>query len=65
MSDLKPCPFCGCKVGIVISSYFDERFFHVWHDGEKCAFAEPIVIDGVATLEEAKEAWNSRVNDRR
>jgi len=70
---LKPCPFCGKKVGnsplIVREKEYDDRkmldsrcFRNFWHIVCLCCHAQS---DDYATEEEAMEGWNQREIDKR
>ena len=55
---LKHCPFCGGTAGAIGDGAFDEdNYFWVkcWECGAETSTYE--------SVEEAKEAWNRRVND--
>jgi hypothetical protein len=63
--ELKPCPWCGGGITIIYRSA--SNMFHVYHcnDSGKCDIIGPFKIhkSRAATLEEAAEVWNRRVND--
>ena len=65
MAELKPCPFCGGAVFMIYNSADDA--FKVYHksgfDASECCVLEPIVLDGLSSLAEAREAWNRRAED--
>ena len=68
LSELKPCPFCGCPVYVNYSS--DGKTFHFWHrrfngENRKCVVKEPIDLDGkyVESFRDAIAAWNRRYDN--
>lgn len=68
MSELKPCPFCGCKAIQVSGEYRDggyqEYTSHV--KCECCGSVSQIITESLtlpAVEEIAAEAWNSRANE--
>lgn len=62
---LKPCPFCGGEVTMIYNSF--DNSFNFYHKSEfdaiECCVLEPIVLDGLPSLAEARKAWNRRVGD--
>lgn len=61
MTELKPCPFCGCEVRLDIAySYFRDTV--IYCDGCDMVYT---LDDCDATKEQIAEAWNRRVNDER
>lgn len=60
--ELKPCPFCGSKVGVgigVANSYF---IVHIDWQESKCPIRFTNVIPDADTPEKAAEAWNCRAD---
>lgn len=59
MTELKPCPFCGCKAITTMSR--DKKWF-----GVRCRNCNCIANDispEFDMLTRAKEAWNRRAED--
>lgn len=70
MAELKPCPFCGGKVSIVLYSGLGFMLHHAHEDNPECPIAsyecDGGILGGVyiyGTEEQAVEAWDRRVND--
>jgi hypothetical protein len=61
MTEIKRCPFCGCKVYPVYTSR-EERFYfaHYAEGRKKCEIEEFTIKRGAKSLAEAMEAWNRR-----
>lgn len=56
---LKKCPFCGSEA----DTAYNERFnYQVFCTNDSC-FMNTITMYGMATEEDAIEAWNRRAND--
>lgn len=56
MSELKPCPFCGCKdIGIETIEKYENHYLYCKH----CNIEQPLYN----SLEEAIDAWNRRTNN--
>lgn len=56
MEELKPCPFCGGRVYIKTSKYFQENK-HAYQIICPCGMAKTLAYP---TPEEAAKAWNTR-----
>lgn len=61
MSEIKPCPFCGCKCEVA------ERGGHAYkivgdHD-EECVFYDMLWGYYFESQTKVVEAWNRRAND--
>ena len=58
MSELKPCPFCGGEATIA-SLGGDEQN---WWLGcmEECKYGFEVGVSGLETLDDLKQAWNTR-----
>lgn len=70
MAELKPCPFCGGEISLVLYSGFGFMLHHAHEDNPECPIAsyecDGGILGGVyiyGTEEQAVEAWNRRVND--
>lgn len=72
MAELKPCPFCGNKIKIVVTHYggIGYQLYHEITDDptEQCPIAKhegegEMGIYIYDTKAEAIEAWNRRAND--
>ena len=63
MAELKPCPFCGGEVSMVLNIF--EKTYFVYHKGfEPCLIEEPFGIPMnalVTNREDAIRAWNRRM----
>ena len=60
MIELKPCPFCGEKdVNKIITKGMNERFF-IHHYDDVFDIKSSVGFD---SIEEAKDAWNRRVDN--
>lgn len=69
MTDLKPCPFCGCEVEAVDAHYVPwlintgEYFKIVGNHDEECVFPFLGYDFFFESKEAAIEAWNRRADD--
>ena len=66
MHELKPCPFCGGPVDIVLNG-LDESYtvYHRMHR-RYCRLEEPFTIpmsSAVNTIDDAVRVWNRRAYD--
>ena len=65
MAELKPCPFCGGSVSMVLNQF--EESYMVYHKSiEPCLVGEPFEIPMNAVVknrEDAIRAWNRRANN--
>lgn len=53
--ELKECPFCGREVEVKKGITFAGSYYYIQC---KCG----VMLEGMMSLSEAKEAWNRRVN---
>ena len=63
--ELKPCPFCGGDVKIIMRSASMMNMVYHKDGGNGCYIAGPfkIPVARAHSLKVAVEAWNRRVND--
>lgn len=54
--ELKKCPFCGREVEVKKGITFAGSYYYIQC---KCG----VMLEGMMSLSEAKEAWNRRVNE--
>lgn len=71
MTELKPCPWCGGEMRVSYHSKGYFRFQHITFDFKTrhCLYDEIdsyiVPLRGIASLADAIEAWNRRVDDDR
>lgn len=64
--DLKPCPFCGGEVNIVLKDnglFESGHYFLIKHKRNKCNVDCVIFKYNAHTLEDACKTWNRRSNE--
>ena len=62
MSELKPCPFCGCDEVEAIFAYEDGKKMGVYLYCTGCLVEQGVLYKA---QKEAKEAWNRRADNER